>query len=122
MKYNITDLYFAKCRHSIMDIVNVTDESGHIVTPHPDYLEYYTILLLKNNEYINIYNKNIKYKKISEVTDKESNCEADLIIEIYNLTKYINSEYKKISSKECELIGNTIQKTKSLKIKYGYKN
>ena len=41
MKYNINNLHFAKCRHCIMDIINVTDEKGHIMSPHPDYVEYY---------------------------------------------------------------------------------
>ena len=121
MKYNINSLYFAKCRHFIMDIINVMDENGQIISPHPDYVDYYTILLLKDNEYINVYNKSIKYKDLSQSYNNLDNYNEDLIIEIFNLTNYIDTEHKKISTKECELIDSTIQKTKSLKIKYGYK-
>ena len=119
--YNINNLYFAKCRHCIMDIINVIDENGHIMSPHPDYVEYYTILLFKDNKYINIYNKYIRYKNISQVENNEEHYDEDLIIEICSLTDYIDTEYMRISTKECELIHDTIQKTKSLKLKYGYK-
>ncbi len=121
MKYNINNLYFAKCRHCIMDIINVTDNEGHIMSPHPNYVDYYTILLLKDDRYINIYNKGLRYKNISQVDNNKEHYGEDLIIEICSLTDYINTGYKKISTKECELIDDTIQKTKSLKLEYGYK-
>lgn len=121
MKYNINSLYFAKCRHCIMDIINVTDNEGHIMSPHPDYVDYYTILSLKDDRYINIYNKGLRYKNISQVDNNKEHYGEDLIIEICSLTDYINTGYKKISTKECELIDDTIQKTKSLKLEYGYK-
>ena len=121
MKYNINNLYFAKCRHCIMDIINVTDKEGHIISPHPDYVDYYTILSLKDDRYINIYNKGLRYKNISQVDNNVEHYGEDLIFEICSLTDYINTGYKKISTKECELIDDTIQKTKSLKLKYGYK-
>ena len=121
MKYNINSLYFAKCRHCIMDIINVTANEGHIMSPHPDYVDYYTILSLKDDRYINIYNKGLRYKNISQVDNNKEHYGEDLIIEICSLTDYINTGYKKISTKECELIDDTIQKTKSLKLEYGYK-
>ena len=121
MKYNINNLYFAKCRHCIMDIINVIDENGYIMSPHPDYVEYYTILLFKDNKYINIYNKGIRYKNISQVENNEEHYDEDLIMEICSLNDYIDTEYMRISTKECELIHDTIQKTKLLKSKYGYK-
>ena len=121
MKYNINNLYFAKCRHCIMDIINVTDENGQIMSPHPDYVDYYTILLLKNNKYVNIYNKNIKYKDISQSDNDQEHYYEDLIIEMCSLTDYIDTKHKKVTTKDCELIDATIQKTKSLKLKYGYK-
>ena len=121
MKYNINNLYYAKCRHCIMDIINVTDENGKVMTPHPDYVDYYTILLLKGKEYVNIYNRGIKYKDISEVSNNQEHYGEDLIIEICSLTNFIDTEHKKISTKECGLIDDTIQKTKSLRIEYGYK-
>ena len=121
MKYDINNLFFAKCRHCIMDIINVTDEKGHIMSPHPDYVEYYTILLLKDNKYINIYNKSIRYKNMSQVDNSEEHYGEDLIMEICSLTDYIDTGYKKVSTKECELIDDTIHRTKSLKLEYGYK-
>ena len=121
MKHDINILYFAKCRRCIMDIVNVIDEKGNIMTPHPDYIDYYTILLLKNDEYINIYNKNIRYKSIMHVDNAQEHYSEDLIIEVFRLTDFIDTEHKKVSTKECKLIDDTIQKTKSLKPKYGYK-
>ncbi len=121
MKYNINNLFFAKCRHCIMDIINVTDDNGNVMTPHPDYIDYYTILLLKDNKYVNIYNRGIKYKDISQVDNVQEHYDEDLIIEACGLNNYIDMKHKKISTKECELIDVTIQKTKSLKLKYGYK-
>ena len=121
MKYDINDLYFAKCRHCIMDIVNVTDENGQIMSPHPDYVDYYTILLLRDNKYVNIYNKNIKYKFISQSNNNKEHYGEDLIIEIYNLRDFIDTKRNRVSTKECELIDSTIKKTKSLRAKYGYK-
>lgn len=122
MKYNINNLYFAKCRHCIMDIINVTDDNGNVMAPHPDYIDYYTVLLFKDNKYVNIYNRGIKYKDISEVGNDQEHYEEDLIIETCSLTNFIDTKHKRISTKECELIDDTIQKTKSLKRKYGYKN
>ena len=121
MKYNIKNLYFAKCRHCIMDIINVTGENGQIMSPHPDYVDYYTILLLMNNKLINIYDKNIKYKDISQSNNIQEHYDEDLIIEMNSLADYIGTEYKMVSIKECKLIDSTIQKTKSLKYQYGYK-
>ena len=121
MKFNTNYLYFAKCRHCIMDIVNVTDDKGNVMMPHPDYVDYCTILLLKENKYTNIYNKSTKYKDITQINNNQEHYDEDLIIEICSLTDYIDTKCKKISLKECELIDTTIQKTKSLKLKYGYK-
>ena len=122
MKYSINRLYFAKCRHFFMDIVNVTDESGHIITPHPDYIDYYTILLLRDSNYINIYNRGIKYKALSQIDNDKECYDKDLIIEVHSLTEYIDTEHKRVSHRECELIDSTVQKVRSLKPKYGYKS
>ena len=105
-----------------MDIINVIDENEHLMFPHPDYIDYYTILLFKNNKYISIYNKNIIYKPISQVDKIEDYYDGDIVMKAYSLINYIDTEYKKISAKECQLISNTIKKTKGLKKKYGYKN
>lgn len=121
-KYSINDLYFAKCRHCIMDISNVVDENGNVLLPRPDFIDYYTVLLLKNHKYVNIYDVNAKYKDSNCVINDEENYGEDIILEIHSLLDYIDTSHKKISTKECELIDMTIQKTKSLKIKYGYRS
>jgi hypothetical protein len=104
-----------------MDIINVTDNNGNVITPHPDYIDYYTILLLKNERYINIFNKKRKYKNVSQVTNNQEHYGEDLILEVSCLLDYVDTEYSKISDRECELVESTIEKTKSLKLKYGYK-
>ena len=104
-----------------MDILNVTDENGYVMYPHPDYEDYYTILLFKDNKFINIYNKKIKYININYVDNTEEHYGEDLIVELFPLSNYIDTEYSRISTKECELIDDTIQKTKSLKPRFGYK-
>ena len=45
MKYNINNLYFAKCRYCIMDIFMSYYKGGKEIMPRPDYVDYYTILL-----------------------------------------------------------------------------
>ena len=85
MKYNINNLYFAKCRHFIMDIVNVSDENGQIMSPHPDYVDYYTVLLLRDNKYVNIYNKSIKYKDISQLDNNQEQYVEDSKIDMERL-------------------------------------
>ena len=42
--------------------------------------------------------------------------------EIVPRPDYVDTRYQKISNKECELVKNTIEKTKKLKKEYGYKN
>lgn len=121
MKYNISDLYFAKCRECIMDIENVLDCNGTIKASHPDYIDYYTILLFKNKEYINIFNKHVKYKNASQIFNNQEYYDAHLILEMHTLSDYIETEYRKVSEKECNLIASTIEKTKTLKSEYGYK-
>lgn len=91
-----------------MDIENVLDCNGTIKASHPDYIDYYTILLFKNKEYINIFNNQEYY-------------DAHLILEMHTLSDYIETEYRKVSEKECNLIASTIEKTKTLKSEYGYK-
>ncbi len=104
-----------------MNIINVTNENGQIMSPHPDYVDYYTILLLRDNKFVNIYNKSIKYKDISLSDNNQEHYGEDLIIEMRVLTDFIDTKHKRISTKECELIDSTIQRTKTLKCQYGYK-
>ena len=47
MKYNVHNLFFAKCRWPIMDMMNIEGPDGGFI--HPDYMDYYTIMFFKNN-------------------------------------------------------------------------
>ena len=66
MKYNINNLYFAKCRHCIMDIINVTDENGHVIYMfvHAGLEANGTILVNKSFEYDSF--TNICHIKVSK--------------------------------------------------------
>ena len=121
MKYNVNNLYFAKCRHCIMDIVNVTDDNGNIMSPHPDFIDYYTILLLKDNRYVNIFKKGLRYRNINDVDNDEEYYGEELIMELHRLSDFIDNEQTRYSTKECKIIGKTVQKTKSLDYQFGYK-
>ena len=121
MKYNTTDLYFAKCRHSIMDIVMTYQEDDKIISPRPDYVDYYTIILLKDNKYINIYDKHIRYRYQIELNVEDEAYDADLILEMHSIKDYIDDDYRKLNINECRLVQSTIEKTKKLTRKHGYK-
>lgn len=120
MKYNVGNLYFAKCRHCIMDVFNVMDENG-IVSPHPDYVDYYTILLLKKGNYVDVFNKKVKYIDVSQVNNPEEYYDLGIILELYPLSEYVNIEKNRVSTNECLLMETNIKNEKSLKMKYGYK-
>ncbi len=119
MKYDIHNLFFAKCRWPIMDMINIDGPDEGFI--HPDYMDYYTIIFFRNNEYINLFNKKEKYKHVSEVEDSEKYHAFHLILELHSLSDYIDTEHKKVSEKECDLIEGTIEKTLKLVPKYGYK-
>lgn len=121
MKYNINNLYFAKCRHCMMDIFMSYYNNDKEIVPRPDYVDYYTILLFKNGKYINIFDKNKKYKDVSHVKNDQEYYLADLILEANPLSDYVSQKYKKITNKECELVESSIEKTKQLKLEFGYK-
>lgn len=121
MKYSINNLYFAKCRYCIMDIFMSYYKGGKEIMPRPDYVDYYTILLFKNGKYINIFDKNKKYKDVSQVKNGQEYYVADLILEVNPLSDYVSEKYKKISDKECELVESMIEKNKQLKLEFGYK-
>lgn len=106
-----------------MDIINVVDENGNLMVPHPDYFDYYTILLLKDGKYINVFDKDKQYKDASEVVNIEEYYDDDLIMEIHSLLDYliIMNNGDKISERECELYTEAIENTKKLKLQYGYK-
>ena len=120
MKYNVGNLYFAKCRHCIMDVFNVMDENG-IVSPHPDYVDYYTILLLKKGNYVDVINKRVKYIDVSQVDNPEEYYNYEIILEMQPLSELISIEKNKLSIKECQLMESNIKNEKCLKLKYGYK-
>ena len=48
MKNKVDKLYLAKIRSCIMDIVMTFVSDGKVIEPRPDYFEYYTILIRKN--------------------------------------------------------------------------
>jgi len=121
MGYNINNLYFAKCRRCIRDIVMSYYEDGKEIVPRPDYVDYYTILLFKNGQYVDVFDKNKKYIDWLLVDNEYEYYKADQILELYNLSDYIDTRHQKLNSKECELVVDTIQKTKMLKLEHGYK-
>lgn len=121
MKYNINYLYFAKCRHCIMDIIMSYKVDGREIKPRPDYVDYYTILLYKNGEYINIFDKYKVYKNGYLIDNNKEYYKGDLILEVSPISNYIGRNLDKLSFKECQIVEDTIVKTKSLKLEYGYK-
>ncbi len=122
MKLSINDLYFAKCRHCIMDMYLSYYRDGKEIVPRPDYEDYYTVLLFKDGQYVNAFNNKIIYTSASMVKNTKEYYDKDIILEIDKLSNYIPVEREKISHKECQLIEGTITKTKSLKLEYGYLN
>ena len=122
MKYNLNNLYFAKCRHCIEDIIMSYYEDDKEILPRPDYVDYYTILLLKNGKYINIYDKYIRYENEFQITNKIEHYDEDLVLDLKPLKNFINIDKNKIKHNELLLVDRTIEKTLKLKPKYGYKN
>lgn len=124
MKYRIDDLYFAKCRKCIMDIVMNYYEEGKEIVPRPDYIDYYTILLKKNDyHYINIFDKknNLRFVKVEDNMEETYGC--DLILEVESLANYFGMYSDKINKKECKKIEDNIIKIRKLNNRtYGYKN
>ena len=121
MKYDINNLYFAKCRHCIMDIIMTYYEDDKEIIPRPDYVDYYTILLFKDGKYINIFDKESKYIDGLQITNKNEHYDEDIILKLYSLDNYLTCENQRISTKEAFFIESTIEKTKKLKREYGYK-
>jgi len=121
MKNKVDKLYLAKIRSCIMDIVMTFVSDGKVIEPRPDYFEYYTILIRKNEEcFIDVFNPKNKLKKDINSETLEY-YQENLIIELEPLSNYLEIK-EKISNKEINLIFNVITKTKKLEKKYGYKS
>ena len=117
----VANLYLAKCRHCIMDIINVTDEENHIMSPHPDYVHYYTILL-KNEDgsFIDIMNKDVALIHSLDCERPEENYDSNIIFDYEPLSNYLK-DYDKLSYRECLIALEVIKQTKGLKDTFGYK-
>lgn len=124
MKNNINNLYLAKCRRYLSDLYTFYFENGVSVVPVPDYVDYYTILLIKDNKITSIFEKDRQFKYLEESDDVSkyySLTSPSLIIEIEPLINYIETyNDTKLTNKEIDLIYKTIHKTKQLKNNYGY--
>ena len=121
--YNINNLYFAKCRKCIEDYIMSYYENDVLISPRPDYVDYYTILYMKNDKLVNIYDSNIKYEYQENVLDVESNYKEDIIffmIPFSELSEYIVDK-KRMSYRDCCIIEEKIMNEKKLKLSYGYK-
>ena len=57
----VSDLYFAKCRHCIMDIINSYSVDGKEIIPRPDYVDYYTIVKKTMIKHLQVYLIKIRY-------------------------------------------------------------
>jgi len=121
MKEKTTNLYFAKCRKCIMDIVMNYYDNEKEITPRPDYIEYYTILLKKDeNQFVDLFDRSKKMMLINSVSNTIETYDFDLIMEYEPLSNYL--EIEKANKKEAEITLSVICKTKSLNLNYGYKD
>lgn len=119
MKNNISNLYFAKIRSCIMDLIMDFELDGKKIVPRPDYYEFYAILLQKEEKkFINIFDPKRKLKMEINSTDLTF-YDGDLIIELEPLINYIDAK-EKFSNKELGLVYDVIAKTKKLKPEFGY--
>ena len=121
MKYNIRDLYFAKCRHCVRDIINAYYVGGEEIIPSPDYVDYYTIIYYHKGKFINLYDFNCLYKDIKQVSNPEKNYPEDIILEKASLVDYVREGQKRISRQDCKFVENIISKTLTLNDLSSYK-
>lgn len=124
MKKEIDNLYFAKCRMYIMDYITNYYQDKVLVTPRPDYVDYYTILYKRSDgNFVGVGdNKNNICISFEQVANLEHYNRNRIILEIEPLANYLLNKYDKFSNKECQLIQDTIIKTKKLDcFSYGYR-
>lgn len=118
MKKNINNLYLGKIRHCIIDIIMEVILEEKSIKPRPDYIEYYTIIMKKEDEYIDIFNPKNDLKLDINSNELEY-YEEDLIIELEPFSNFLNIK-DKLSNNEINLVFNTIEKTRKLERKLGY--
>lgn len=121
MKEKIDNLYIAKCRYCIMDIINSYYDGDKEIVPRPDFVDYYTILYKRNDKYMDIFDLKKNILMIENPEDVIEFYNGDIILEIEPLSNYIEG-YEKLSTNQCELVLSTLVKTRKLTENYGYKN
>lgn len=115
------NLYFVKCRHCIMDIINSYSVDGKEIIPRPDYVDYYTIVKKNNDEtFTSVFNKNKKFTINFDNEHVEEHYGNDIIFSLSSLRDYIkNTDY--LSKRECLIVLDIITKLNNFKTTYGYK-
>ena len=121
IKYDTSTLYLAKCRHCIMDIVNTYSTDGEDIIPRPDYINYYTIIIKKDDKYINVFHPSIPLIQSKNCKNLEENYGSDIIFTLQPLSQYIK-EYDKLNYRECLISLEIISRIYNLNDSYGYKH
>lgn len=117
----VSDLYFAKCRHCIMDIINSYSVDGKEIIPRPDYVDYYTIVKKTNGEtFTSVFNKNKIFTKYIDNKNTEEHYSSDIIFSLIPLSDYIKN-IDSLSKRECLIVLDMIKKLNGYKTTYGYK-
>lgn len=117
------NLYFVKCRHCIMDIINSYSVDGKEIIPRPDYVDYYTIVKKnKDGSFTDVFNKdNTLVRNIGlEGFNIEEYYYKNIIFSLEPLSKYIKN-YDSLSKREWLIVFDTITELFNLKPTYGYK-
>lgn len=115
------NLYFVKCRHCIMDIINSYSVDGKEIIPRPDYVDYYTIVKKNNDEtFTSVFNKNKKFTKYIDNKNTEEHYSSDIIFSLIPLSDYIKN-IDSLSKRECLIVLDIITKINGYKTTYGYK-
>lgn len=120
MKEKIENLYIAKCRNCIMDIINSYYDGEKEIVPRPDFVDYYTILYKRNGKYMDIFDLKQSITMIDNPEVVTEFYNGNIILEMEPLSNFIEG-YKKLSTNQCELVLSTLIKTRKLTKNYGYK-
>lgn len=90
MKEKIEGLYFVKCRHCIMDIINSIYIADKEIIPRPDYVDYYAIVKKKDdNLFVNLFNKKENQVHSYNLKNIETYYDSDIILSLTPLSNYI---------------------------------
>lgn len=121
MKEPIKNLYFAKCRHCIMDIINNYYENNEPVLPRPDYVDYYTIIKKdKNSKWVDLFNKTTKLVQGDSLSDNKTYYGEDIILSMEPLNNYLK-DFVSLNKRECLIALELIQKISNFSTEYGYR-